>query len=305
MAQFKKILFVIDEGNMRDEAFTQAVQTASQNGAALSVLALHPAFPQDMDHVALAFRQAMESKFAKKLDELGFEGSSALEFSCEGPHFITIIRKVIEDGYDLLIKAAQDPGGQKRRGFKSLDMSLLRKCPCPLWLYRPLQNAISPSLAVCIDPLSEEPEGRDLGVQLLKNAAALSENFKTNYVVLSCWDFEYEGFARNAPFAKMEDSKVDAMIEDIRVRHEQALKEMITQADVPAPADVICKRGEPGDVIPAYTDAENIDILMMGTVARTGIPGFFIGNTAENIIRTLNCSLFAMKPDGFISPVKA
>lgn len=43
----------------------------------------------------------------------------------------------------------------------------------------------------------------------------------------------------------------------------------------------------------------------MGTVARTGIPGFIIGNTAENTLREIRCSLLALKPNGFVSPVKA
>jgi nucleotide-binding universal stress UspA family protein len=43
----------------------------------------------------------------------------------------------------------------------------------------------------------------------------------------------------------------------------------------------------------------------MGTVARTGISGFIIGNTAENILQKIDCSLLALKPQGFVSPVKA
>jgi len=41
----------------------------------------------------------------------------------------------------------------------------------------------------------------------------------------------------------------------------------------------------------------------MGTVVRTGIEGFFIGNTAERILGQLRCSVLAVKPDGFVSPV--
>ena len=50
---------------------------------------------------------------------------------------------------------------------------------------------------------------------------------------------------------------------------------------------------------------KKIDILVMGTVARTGISGFIIGNTAENTVQKLSCSLMALKPQGFVSPVKA
>jgi nucleotide-binding universal stress UspA family protein len=46
-----------------------------------------------------------------------------------------------------------------------------------------------------------------------------------------------------------------------------------------------------------------IDLIVMGTVGRTGIPGFFIGNTAEEVLQTTTASILAVKPEGFISPV--
>ena len=41
----------------------------------------------------------------------------------------------------------------------------------------------------------------------------------------------------------------------------------------------------------------------MGTVSRTGIAGLIIGNTAETILRSVRCSVLAVKPEGFVSPV--
>jgi nucleotide-binding universal stress UspA family protein len=41
----------------------------------------------------------------------------------------------------------------------------------------------------------------------------------------------------------------------------------------------------------------------MGTVARTGISGLIIGNTAEAILNQLTCSVPAIKPPGFQTPV--
>ena len=42
----------------------------------------------------------------------------------------------------------------------------------------------------------------------------------------------------------------------------------------------------------------------MGTVARTGIAGLIMGNTAESILDQLEQSVIAIKPQGFVSPVK-
>ncbi|RAR61433.1 nucleotide-binding universal stress UspA family protein [Onishia taeanensis] len=46
-------------------------------------------------------------------------------------------------------------------------------------------------------------------------------------------------------------------------------------------------------------------LVVMGTVARIGIPGFIIGNTAEAVLYHLQCSVLALKPPGFVSPVTA
>jgi len=41
----------------------------------------------------------------------------------------------------------------------------------------------------------------------------------------------------------------------------------------------------------------------MGTVARTGLPGLLIGNTAEKILNRVTASVLAVKPEGFVSPL--
>ena len=63
------------------------------------------------------------------------------------------------------------------------------------------------------------------------------------------------------------------------------------------------RRGRPEDVIPEFVVAEGIDLMVMGTVARAGVAGMLIGNTAERVLRKLPCSVLTVKPDGFVSPV--
>jgi universal stress protein E len=44
-------------------------------------------------------------------------------------------------------------------------------------------------------------------------------------------------------------------------------------------------------------------LLVMGTIARTGITGVFVGNTAERLLPQIPCSVLAIKPAGFKSPI--
>jgi nucleotide-binding universal stress UspA family protein len=55
--------------------------------------------------------------------------------------------------------------------------------------------------------------------------------------------------------------------------------------------------------IPALAKRLAIDCIVMGTVARTGICGFIMGNTAETILEQIDCSVLAIKPPGFVTPV--
>jgi universal stress protein E len=56
-------------------------------------------------------------------------------------------------------------------------------------------------------------------------------------------------------------------------------------------------------MIPVKAHELDVDLIIMGTVARTGIPGFFIGNTAESILNQIDCSVLTIKPPGFAGPV--
>ena len=58
-------------------------------------------------------------------------------------------------------------------------------------------------------------------------------------------------------------------------------------------------------VPPRDRRGEAIDLLVLGTVARTGIAGYVIGNTAEAVLSQVTCSVLAVKPEGFVSPVAA
>ncbi|UZE96145.1 universal stress protein [Alkalimarinus alittae] len=63
-------------------------------------------------------------------------------------------------------------------------------------------------------------------------------------------------------------------------------------------------QGTPDRELPKLADSLEADLVVMGTVARTGVAGLLIGNTAEAVLPQLRCSVLAIKPNGFVSPVK-
>jgi len=65
----------------------------------------------------------------------------------------------------------------------------------------------------------------------------------------------------------------------------------------------VLRRGQPDEVICEFVVADDVDLIVMGTVARSGIAGLLFGNTAERILHTVPCSVLAVKPEGFESPI--
>jgi nucleotide-binding universal stress UspA family protein len=63
-------------------------------------------------------------------------------------------------------------------------------------------------------------------------------------------------------------------------------------------------KGEPDESIVDLANRELVELIVMGTVSRTGLAGFFIGNTAEKVLHSIDCSVLAVKPEGFVTPVK-
>jgi universal stress protein E len=51
------------------------------------------------------------------------------------------------------------------------------------------------------------------------------------------------------------------------------------------------------------TAGGDVDLLLIGTTARSGVAGALMGNTAEKIVDQVPCSILALKPKGFESPV--
>ena len=63
-------------------------------------------------------------------------------------------------------------------------------------------------------------------------------------------------------------------------------------------------KGQAGMVISAVTEGVSADLLVIGTVCRTGVAGFFIGNTAERVLQQVECSVLTVKPDRFVTSVR-
>lgn len=311
MPQFKSILLVNDGLSDEREAFKQALSQARNNDASLKVVTICPAFdkplaPYQAKFEALLIERARESVAAACAALKISEDAIALSFEVEAGEApaARIIRHVLRNGHDLVLKPA--PAVDTKKGFQAIDMQLLRKCPCPVWLSRPISDARKEmKVAVAVDPEGPPPEGDALAVQLLRLARALADECDGKLEIVSAWDFPYEEYLRNSSRIRVSETELQEMVRETEKRRRDKLNLLLKTAAIAGEKRLSHLRGAAGSMIPEFVETNGVDILVMGTVARTGVAGFIMGNTAENVLRNLSCSLLALKPNGFVSPVKA
>ena len=61
--------------------------------------------------------------------------------------------------------------------------------------------------------------------------------------------------------------------------------------------------GNPADLLPKITGDIGVDLVIMGSIARSRLENAIVGSTAEKVLDRLGCDVLVLKPKGFISPV--
>ncbi|WP_237060040.1 universal stress protein [Microbulbifer sediminum] len=309
MQNLHKLLFVshaIDEAN---DGLHQAVSLARTSGAELHIFAVCPALPEEFGDYAGVYGDGLAARVQASLDSvLADEGLSAtelpvsIEVECGSTPAERVIRRVIDDDFDMVIKNVE--GRSRRKGFKAMDMELLRKCPCPVWLCRPVHHGRDDiRVLVAIDPECGEGHAYHLAIRLLRLSRALADSWEGTLHIVSCWDYDVDAYLRQNFPLDLPDAEIDRVVEQAGAKHRAKLDVLIRAAGIDGPMEVHHTIANPARFIPLLVEEKKFDLLVMGTVARTGIPGFIMGNTAENILQKISCSLLALKPGDFKSPV--
>ena len=318
MNHFNNILYVAEPSVAQQASIARAVSLAQNNQARLTVIAVLPPITSGIgmppggpitaqlrERLLGEQRQALESLLAPYRGQLDI-GVDVLE----GRLFLETIHAVLRQGYDLVVKPAENPDAIQRL-FGSDDMHLLRKCPCPVWLMKPGEQANYANIVAALDfdPWKPDTIEQPLNRQILELAASLALSDFAALHLVHAWDALAEDTLRS--WSDSPDSDLIEYVKVERSHHEAGLDQlaqMVRNQIGKQAYDYLSPRlhlpkGTARRVIPSLARQVDADLLVMGTVGRCGIPGLIIGNTAEAILDQLTCAVLAVKPPGFVSPV--
>ncbi|MEM9478681.1 MAG: universal stress protein [Verrucomicrobiota bacterium] len=311
MKRFKNILFVVSGAPANRLALSQAVNLSRQNYAQLTIMIAARETPPDWEFAAVMerhLREQAEQELAEVVAEFELDAElpkPTIIFK-QGEPFIEVVRQAISESHDMVVKAADPTEDRSRIGFVSMDMHLFRKCPCPIWLFKPHKNSSDKlRLMAAIDPSHENETSLELTRKIMELSTSLRERLPNSSLdVLHAWSYEHEDTLTHNPFLRVPEERLAELVEEAKVAQRRAFDESLVAFDLaPDSVESLFLKGPPTEVIPETIKERNTDILVMGTVARTGIQGLLIGNTAETILRHTDCSVLAVKPKGFTTPV--
>jgi universal stress protein E len=313
MKKFQNILFVADKSKGEALALAKILELAADTGARVTVLDVLVQFPDklfvpDVDVDLPALHEEMRGERSKELHELALSSARTAAVAAprvllrEGVDYIEVIRQVLEGGHDLVAKASDNNSGLSGVLFGTLDMQLLRKCPCPVFIIKARKKIAHARILAALDLDQSDRKRSALNQELVATAAAMAGIEEGSLDLLHAWHLPYEKKIRNEDLLRNTNT-VGVLLKDLRSRKQQQLDKLAAEWLALGVQTHLIK-GEAQVVIPRFARSQRIDLVVMGTVGRSGLAGFFIGNTAEKILYGLNCSVLALKPQGFKTPVK-
>jgi len=320
MQGFDRILFVLEPGTESDGALARAGAFAVSVQANLTLLMVvdRPVATAELNQaqVDTAIRDRCLATMRQALAALDPPIAAECLVAFGRPH-IEIIRTVLRGGHDLVIKAAETQnGGLRARLFGSHDMHLLRKCPCPVWLLKPEERQPYRRILATVDfaPGAADAETEGLNRRILDLASALALAEFAELHVAHAWEAPATGLLhRWGAGVWATDTTTDELryVEQTRNQHVLGVDGLIKglgerigpEGFAYLKLKSYLPRGSAIEEIPALAAELDVDLIVMGTVGRGGIPGLLIGNTAETLLDRCDRAVLAVKPPSFETPV--
>jgi nucleotide-binding universal stress UspA family protein len=282
----------------------QALTTAACADASVTLVDVLPDVPrQARRFVTEAIEQELVDDRRARLAALAGQANAGVAIETRvlrGRGGLALTQEVLRGGYDLLMRAhgrrPEPPVGP----FGAVDMELLRQCPCPVWLVARDRPGPPRRILAAIDAAEPEEGPRGLNRTIVDLALRVSDPAAGPVTLLYAWDAFGEDLMRH----RLAPEEFTAFLESFEHPAAEALSAFVgTLGPDRARVTPLLVKGLPDEVIPAYAREQAVDLVVMGTVARTGVAGLIAGNTAERVLQRLHVSVLALKPAGFVSPV--
>jgi universal stress protein E len=260
-----KILIVIDPTIEAQPAFDRGLDSARDTGATLH---LYACTNEESGHSSIEDAQAkvlpVLDEFATRVRNEGFEATTELEWAPDWAK--QAVAAAARNGVSMIFKNSVDHNPVQRELRPTSDWTLLRMSPCPVLMVKDFQDWKHRRILAAINPASTEAAHVKLDQQITTLAQQLATSYGSDaHFVTAFQDLNH------APEA-------DKIAKDCGVEREH----------------VHLKKGKAAEVIRDVAAELEVDLIIVGTVARDGIKGRVVGNTCERLLDQTHSDLLVL-----------
>lgn len=273
MQAIRSILVVIEPEHSESLALKRAKLIAGVTGAHLHLLVC------DKKHE----HSAMLSLLKSGLQEDGYNVTT--EQAWNDSLHETIIDVQQAEGCGLVIKQHFADSPLKKALLTPADWKLLRYCPSPVLLVKTSTPWADKVVLAAIDVGNSDSEHQALHNTIIDHGFDIARLAKAQLHVIS---------AHPSPMLSAADPTFQ-LKETIEARYREQCKAFQAEFDVDD-AQLHIEEGPADVLIPHAAHALQAAVTIIGTVARTGISGALIGNTAEVVLDAVEGDVLVLKP---------
>jgi nucleotide-binding universal stress UspA family protein len=209
--------------------------------------------------------------------------------------WVDIIHMVLRSEAELVVVGKRDETSADGRKLGSVAVMLLRNCPCPVWVVKPDHDLLQ-KLVLAASDLSP------VGDEACRHAARIARLHECELHVVHAYQIPLELQMESSRISDVEYGERVEQLKSRAVAHIRGSVAGIVE-DSEKDLEVHVGKGVPSNVIREAVAHLDPDLLVMGTISRGGLAGLLVGSTAERLLERVDCSILAVKPDGFVSPV--
>lgn len=278
---------VLDYGRTTSQGSQAAVRRAcwlaKQNSGTLTLLYSHYKRPSSP-----MFEQQAVDDLVRKLRSDGVDATAVVSDKRPSDEMVAMAEA---GDIDMIFvgKRNRHEGAQTTLG--NVARKLMRTSPVPVWAVDPYAREVS-SVIVAHDL-------REVGSRAARLGARMATLSNCPLHLVHAWKVPLslqmsEGRISGREYREAERELADEVITRMK-------KDMEGVAS-PEPAVYHEGCGAASTVIVETAARVDASLLVMGTLARTGIAGLLVGNTAEKVLDQAPCSLLTVKPEDFVVP---
>lgn len=304
---YQRLLVVLDPHQEQQNALARAIRLARMEQASLTLFVSIYDFSYEMTTMLSGqerenMRAALVEERKAWVDELLTQYDTrhlSIDIQVVWHHrpFEAIIKCCIQGQHDLLIKGTRRHDKLQSVLFTPTDWHLLRKAPCPVLLVKEHEWPPNGQIIAAVNAGAEDSAHQSLNQRILTAADHMAQQLTAELHVINCYPSAPLNMAIEIPEFDTSDYQAN-----VRTYHAESLSKLATERNL-SHHHLHVKEGLAEDQIPALAQDIDAELVVIGTIGRTGFTAALLGNTAEHVIEQLNCDVLAIKPEGFTSPV--